>query len=72
MTKAKSSKAPSEVSDASILTVRRVVADLEMKKTAGKLTPEVYKNAVATAKKAVGKDWSDLAEAIENYNPKGK
>lgn len=62
-------KETGEVSNESILTVRRIVADLEMAQAFGKLTPEVYKGAVATAKKAVGKDWSEVAEAIENFKP---
>jgi ribosomal protein L19E len=68
MTKAKS-KSSGEVSNASIATVRRIVADLESKRDSGKLTKDVYKAAVAEAKKATGKDWSEVSEAIENFKP---
>lgn len=63
-------KTKGEVSDSSILMVRRFVSDLEMKKASGKLTKDVYKETVKQAKRAVGSDWPDLAEAIENYDPK--
>jgi ribosomal protein L19E len=58
-----------EVSDASIVAIRRIVADLESKRDSGKLTKEVYKAAVAEAKKATGKDWPEVSEAIENFKP---
>ena len=70
MTKPKSSKVLKEVSDASIAIVGRIVRQLETKQLAGTLTKDAYKAAVVDAKKAVGKDWSDVAEAIENFDPK--
>ena len=69
MTKPKSNKAPKEVSDTSIAVVRRAVRELETRQAAGTLTKDLYKAIAAAAKKTVGKDWFDVAEAIENFKP---
>ena len=69
MTKPKSNKAPKEVSDTSIAVVRHAVRELETRQAAGTLTKDSYKAIADAAKRTVGKDWSDVAEAIENFKP---
>ncbi len=69
MTKPKSARAAKEVSDESIAVVRRAVRELETRQAAGTLTKDSYKSIADAAKKTVGKDWPDVAEAIENLKP---
>ena len=69
MAKSKAAKQDDGISDAALTTVKRIVAQLEDKSEKGTLNKSAYAALRDEAKKATGKNWSDVAGSVERYKP---